>query len=700
MRRINDIRIGPRLIGGFTSVALLCAFVGLGGLATLRSLQSRLDAMYTGGVVPLELLKTVSDRYAIDVVDLTNKASNGLIQFPNAQRGLAESRRVIEVTWTQYRTAIDSDQERKMADEAETLMRNADERLDALRDMLVAQDYSALSIFVATELYATIDPITEKIQELSALQLAEARQTNEEAAARYAQTKVMAWILISAAVLLALGLGITLTRTITGRLALVVERAERVRSVALAGLERQAQALARGDLDAHVDAHVEPLGLDMQDELGELGRALDSIIVQAESTVRSSVQAREVVGALVSETSRLTEAGRAGQLSVRGDAARFEGAYRDLVDGVNQTLDAVTAPVEEATRALERLAARDLTVRVTGEYRGDHARLKDAMNEAIANLEDVLREVWEATEEVASASDQISRGSQQLASGASDQASTLEEVASSLQELSSMARQNVGNAKEAKSLADGARGSATRGVERMRTLTTAMEKIKASSDATAKIVRTIDEIAFQTNRLALTAAVEAARAGDAGRGFAVVAEEVRSLAQRSAEAAKNTASLIEESVRNAESGVDLNADVLMQLGEINGHVNRVGEVVAEIAAASEQQSDGVAQINGAVEQMNSVTQAVASNSEESAAAAEELSGQSDRVRELVSSFTLRGAGEARRREQSGSGPSQTRSKDGGRRPKNGRTPRNGGRRQDAATLIPLDDQDLAALGEF
>jgi methyl-accepting chemotaxis protein len=240
-----------------------------------------------------------------------------------------------------------------------------------------------------------------------------------------------------------------------------------------------------------------------------------------------------------------------------------------------------------------------------------------------------------------------------------------------------------------------------------------MEKIKASSDATARIVRTIDEIAFQTNLLALNAAVEAARAGDAGKGFAVVAEEVRSLAQRSAEAARNTSSLIEESVKNAVSGVELNADVLKQLGEIAGQVNRVGEVMGEIAAASEQQSDGVSQINGAVEQMNGVTQGVASNSEQSAASAEELSGQAEHMRELVGSFRLKRVSEQATKTKStlirpepvDIAPVATRKANhGGRRqaaPAKTTSARNSGRsKPDAAALIPLDDADLAALGEF
>lgn len=206
-----------------------------------------------------------------------------------------------------------------------------------------------------------------------------------------------------------------------------------------------------------------------------------------------------------------------------------------------------------------------------------------------------------------------------------------------------MTKQNTANAKEARSLSDGARHSASKGVDSMQRLSQAIDKIKSSADSTAKIVKTIDEIAFQTNLLALNAAVEAARAGDAGRGFAVVADEVRNLAMRSAEAAKNTADLIEESVKNAEGGVALNQEVLANLEEINGQIQKVSEVVAEIAAASDQQSQGVEQIHSAIEQMNQLTQQTAANAEESAIASEELADQTEEMRSLVISFQLTGA---------------------------------------------------------
>jgi methyl-accepting chemotaxis protein len=177
----------------------------------------------------------------------------------------------------------------------------------------------------------------------------------------------------------------------------------------------------------------------------------------------------------------------------------------------------------------------------------------------------------------------------------------------------------------------------------MQRLSQAMEQIKATSDKTAKIVKTIDDIAFQTNLLALNAAVEAARAGDAGKGFAVVAEEVRNLAMRSAEAAKNTAELISEAVRKAEDGVILNHEVLSNLTGIVTQVHRVSEVMGEIAASSEQQSQGVTQLTAAVEQLNQVTQQTAASSEEAASTATELTEQAAEMQHLVQTFQLSAA---------------------------------------------------------
>ncbi|MEN6624715.1 MAG: methyl-accepting chemotaxis protein [Candidatus Sumerlaeia bacterium] len=260
----------------------------------------------------------------------------------------------------------------------------------------------------------------------------------------------------------------------------------------------------------------------------------------------------------------------------------------------------------------------------------------------------VIAGLTQGAEQIASASGQVAQSSQQMAEGASEQASSLEEVSSSLEEMASMTRQNTDNAKQATSQAGEARSAAEKGSEVMEKMSVAIDKIKASSDETAKILKTIDEIAFQTNLLALNAAVEAARAGDAGKGFAVVAEEVRNLAMRSAEAAKSTASLIEASQKNADNGVQVSADVTQILKQIVTGIQKVTQLNSEVSAASDEQTQGIDQINTAVAQLDKVTQSNAANAEESASAAEELSAQAREMNDMVNMLVsiVRGATEA------------------------------------------------------
>ena len=348
----------------------------------------------------------------------------------------------------------------------------------------------------------------------------------------------------------------------------------------------------------------------------------------------------EAVNALTADANMLVQAAVDGKLDTRADASKHGGDFGKIVQGVNKTLDAVLDPISEAAAVMAKVAARDLSVRVKGDYKGDLANFKESINAAISNLDEGLQQVALTTDQVAAASGQISAGSQSLAEGAAEQASSLEEVSSSIEELASMTKQNAANAGEANTLASNARSGADKGLEAMTRMSQAIDDIKKSSDETAKIIKTIDDIAFQTNLLALNAAVEAARAGDAGKGFAVVAEEVRNLAQRSAEAAKNTANMIEESVKNAEGGVQISTQVGGALEEIADGARKVNDLIAEIAAASNEQSQGIEQIGAAVGQMDKVTQQNAANSEESASAAEELSAQSEELRALTAAYKL------------------------------------------------------------
>ena len=250
-------------------------------------------------------------------------------------------------------------------------------------------------------------------------------------------------------------------------------------------------------------------------------------------------------------------------------------------------------------------------------------------------LKKIVGDLNNSANQVSAASEEVAQSSTQMAEGASEQASSLEETSASLEELTSMTNQNADNADQANQLAVQARSHADRGQTAMNRMLKSIDAIKRSSDDTARIIRTIDEIAFQTNLLALNAAVEAARAGEAGKGFAVVAEEVRSLAQRSADAAKNTSALIEGSQKHVLDGVEVSNEVNAILTEIVSAADKVAQFIAEVSAAVKEQALGLGQINTAVSQMDQVTQSNAANSEEAAAASEELSAQAEQMREMV-----------------------------------------------------------------
>ena len=312
----------------------------------------------------------------------------------------------------------------------------------------------------------------------------------------------------------------------------------------------------------------------------------------------------------------------------------------DEIGELADALDDMADSLQQRAELAEAIAEGDLTQEVTLASQNDV--LGRALQTMTERLNEILSQINTASEQIDSGSNQVSDSAQDLSQGATQQASAIEEIGASLNELAGRTQTNAENASTANQLAATARDAANEGSSQMQQMVVAMQEINESGQNISKIIKTIDEIAFQTNLLALNAAVEAARAGQHGKGFAVVAEEVRNLAARSAKAAQETADLIEGSVKKGENGTEIADRTATALEEIVGGIGKTTDLVAEIAAASQDQADGIRQVNDGIGQIDQVTQRNTAGAEESAAAAEELSSQSTYLRQLIGQFRLKG----------------------------------------------------------
>ncbi|WP_053334205.1 methyl-accepting chemotaxis protein [Gemmatimonas phototrophica] len=458
--------------------------------------------------------------------------------------------------------------------------------------------------------------------------------------AESARAFVMSSLTLVIAGVLILGVGYVRVRAIGSTIQQVVTRAEAVRTQVLAPLAEVGTRMAEGELTEASVATLPPLRLARHDEIGMLADTLDCMVDACTATSAAFASSVSSIRTLLAEADQLTASARSGHLTARANASRFQGAFATLLEGVNATLDATTAPATETAQVLSRLADGDLTVRVKGGYVGDHAQVKEAFNRAADALNRTMTEARNASAEVTSASSEIASASESVAQGASSQAAGLEQIGASVTELGGTADRNAQHVTTANALADEARQSATEGMAEMHRLRDAVERIKTASSDTARIIRTIDEIAFQTNLLALNAAVEAARAGDAGRGFAVVADEVRTLAMRAASAAKDTSALIEAQLAHTTSGAQLAVAAAGKLQEIDQRVDRVSKVLKDVADATQAQLASVREIDTSIGSMQSTTQGVAASAEETSASSQELAGQAQRLQNMVAQFVL------------------------------------------------------------
>ena len=359
-----------------------------------------------------------------------------------------------------------------------------------------------------------------------------------------------------------------------------------------------------------------------------------AVMTDAVDAVKTSLSA------INSEIKHLAGAAAQGDFSVRGDAAAYQHDFRDMVSSLNQLMETTDGNLSELSKLLQAIARGDLTVRMQGDFHGVFADMRDDANATVGQLTDIVGRIQHAASSINLAATEIATGNSDLSRRTEQQAANLEETAASMEELTSTVRQNAEHARQANQLAIGAHGVASQGGTVVGQVVTTMSAIEASSKKIADIISVIDGIAFQTNILALNAAVEAARAGEQGRGFAVVASEVRTLAQRSAAAAKEIKGLIDDSVGKVGEGSVLVQQAGTTMDEIVTSVQRVTDIMAEISAASQEQSAGIDQVNQTVMQMDETTQQNAALVEEATAAARSMEDQATQLTEAVAVFRI------------------------------------------------------------
>ena len=607
---MQSIKVGTRLGAGFGLVLALCIALGWVGFASLSSQAVQLEAI-GGNILPsirmLGEIQAKQDLYRRWGLRATySPTDEGRAQ---GVREMASAREALVKLTADYRrsgylqagTAEDS--LFKAYEEAAQGYFSMEEQKLLPQLALGARGRAEAEAVMTRDSFAMFGVASKALADMVAYNAKTSDEAVATARATHAQAVNLLSYMLLAAVVIGLLAAWLITRSITRPLRNAVAAAD---------------AIASGDLSARIE-------VEGNDEAAALTGSMKAMA--------------GVLGSLVSAQAEMAKQHEEGWIDHRIQADAFPGTFRQVAESMNALVDSHIAVQFRIVEIIGAYSKGDLTSKMD-RLPGKKAEISLAVDGVQGSLVTIIGQIKEATESSHTAAKEIAQGNTDLSHRTEEQASSLEETASSMEELTSTVKQNTENAKQANQLAIGASEVAVRGGSVVGEVVRTMDEITTASKKIADIISVIDGIAFQTNILALNAAVEAARAGEQGRGFAVVASEVRNLAQRSAAAAREIKALIGDSVQKVESGSKLVGEAGKTIQEVVHQVKRVTDIMAEISAASMEQSSGIEQVNTAVTQMDEVTQQNAALVEEAAAAAESLQEQAELLADTVSVFRL------------------------------------------------------------